>query len=71
MDLEANYYYYIRGLKLSLVAAKTLQKNTKYERPINMDYREQGSHARGVYPTQEQEGRNKRKKETKKRRMKY
>ena len=28
------------------------QKRPKYKGPFSMDYRERGSHARGVYPTQ-------------------
>ena len=35
----------------SLVAAKTL-RGPKCKGPFTMDYRERGSHARGVYPTQ-------------------
>ena len=27
-------------------------KRPKYKGPLSMDYRERGSHARGVYPTQ-------------------
>ena len=40
-------YYYIGGLEQSIVAVRTLQ------RPFIMDYRERGSYARGVYPTQD------------------
>ena len=45
-------YYYIQGLKQSLVEAKKLQK-TENKKPFSMDCRERGSHAQGVYPTQD------------------
>ena len=43
-------YYYIGGLKQSLVAARTL-KTPKCKTPFSIDCRERGSYARGVYLT--------------------
>ena len=38
---------------MSLVNAKSLQILNYYNRPFSIDYRERGSYARSVYPTQD------------------
>ena len=42
-----------RRLKAVLSRCEDVAKTPKYERHLSMDCRERGSHARGVYPTQD------------------
>ena len=51
MKYGRNYYYYIRSLRV-FSRCEDVAKNLNTRGTSSLDYRERGSHARGVYPTQ-------------------